>query len=193
MGTVFRNIADGLLGLSEGDQCNHCGRADIPTYSYSGKILDPSRAQDPELAQAEPEVCQLCADCIASGNVRKDSSSLTRIIRQIETYASDKTQAVEAYHRTPDLPFIQGDTWPICCGELTEYVGEQLPSGTRYDAYERWEPMNSLVARFQMEDFYPLDKLPVMHTMALFHCLYCPRRFWVFQYSGLFWQGPLSQ
>ncbi len=193
MGTVFRYIADGALAPCGGDQCHHCERTDAPIYSYSGRILDPARAKNPELARQEPEVYELCADCILGGNVRKHDGGMGRIISLVEAHAADKAQAVEAYHRTPELPFFQGDTWPICCGEFAEYVGEQPTPGTTYGDYEPWEPMNALVARFRLEDFYPLDKLPVMHTMALFRCLHCPRRFWVFQYSGLFWPGPLAE
>ena len=54
-------------------------------------------------------------------------------------------------------------------------------------------PQDSLQARFRLADFYPLEKLPVMHTMALFRFLHCPKRYWAFQDSELFWPGPVAE
>ena len=193
MGTTFRYVADGALSPCGGEQCHHCQRTDAPIYTYHGHILDPSLAEDPELAREEPDVSELCAECILGGNVRKGDVTMREIRPTIEAFAADKRRAAEEYHRTPNLPFFQGHTWPACCGEFAEYVGDHPTAGTAFGDYEPWQPMNRLVAQFKLEDFYPLAKLPVMHTMALFRCLHCARRYWVFQYSGLFWRGPLAE
>jgi uncharacterized protein CbrC (UPF0167 family) len=192
VGTTFRYVADGALAPCGGEQCHHCERTDAPIYTYSGRIVDPALAKNPNLARQEPDVDELCADCILSGNVRKRGGAMKEIMPTIEAFAADRSRMVEEYHRMPRLPFFQGDTWPMCCGEFTEYIGNQPTAGTAYGDYEQWQPMNDLMATFRLEDFYPLEKLPVMHVMALFQCLQCTRRYWVFQYSGLFWRGPLA-
>jgi uncharacterized protein CbrC (UPF0167 family) len=193
VGTTFRYVADGALSPCGGEQCHHCERTDVPIYSYSGRIVDPAQSKNPDLARQEPEVYELCADCILGDNVRKLDSAMREIMPIIEALAADKLRAVEEYHRIPDLPFFQGDMWPICCGEFAEYVGDHPTTGTGFTDYEPWRPQNSLMARFKLADFYPLEKLPVMHTMALFCCLHCPKRYWAFQYSGLFWPGPVPE
>ena len=192
MGSTFRYIADGSLTPCGGSQCHHCECSGVPIYSYGGYIVDPTLAKNPQLAREEPDVYELCAECIVGGNVRKHESSMREIVRTIQAFATDRQRATEEYHGTPDLPLFQGKVWPMCCGDFAEYVGEYPPPGTGFGSYQPWQPMNDLVARFRLEDFYPLDKLAVMHTMALFHCPRCPRKYWVFQYSGLFWPGPLA-
>lgn len=193
MGTTFRYVADGALEPCGGTQCHHCECSDRPIYFYTGEILDPEFAANPDLAREEPDVSELCAECIRGGNVRKDAGSIEEIVRTAEALATDPTQALEEFHRTPDVTFIQGDVWPVCCGEFAEYVGKHPTEGTTFDDYEPWQPMNWIVERHRLADFYPLDKLPVLYTMALFRCHHCPKRFWVFQYSGLLWRGPLSE
>lgn len=191
MGTTFRHMADGALAPCGGHKCHHCERTDVPIYTYHGRILNPALAKDVDLARRDPDVDELCADCILGGNVCKDNVTVKEILRTIESFAADKQRVIEEYHRMPHLPFFQGEVWPMCCGDLTEYIGDHPSSGTSYGDYQPWQPMDTLVARFKLEDFYPLEKLPVMYTMALFRCLHCPKRYWVFQYSGLFWRGPL--
>ena len=192
MGTTFKYIADGALPPCVDGECQHCGRTDQPVYPYVGEILDPARAADPELAREEPEVEELCAGCILGGNVRKFDTEVREVLATIESLAADKARAIEEYHRTPRVRFLQHEAWPMCCGEFAEYVGNHPPPGSAYDDYECWEPQDALVARFKLANFYPLEKLPVMHTMALFRCPHCAKRYWVFQYSGLSWPGPLA-
>jgi uncharacterized protein CbrC (UPF0167 family) len=134
----------------------------------------------------------LCPDCILGGNVRKRDGAMLEIMPTIEAFATDPARMVEEYHRTPDLPFFQGATWPMCCGEFAEYVGDHPTSGTGFADYQQWRPQDVRMAQFELEDFYPLKKLPVMHIMALFRCLHCTSRYWAFQYSGLLWPGPVA-
>jgi hypothetical protein len=185
-------VADGALEPGGGTTCHHCRRTDVPIYSYNGFIVDPRLAKDADLARKEHRVFELCDDCIRGGNVRKDEYDVKQVVRLLEGHAADKARAIEEYHRTPDLALFQGATWPLCCGELAEYIGEQPAPGSAYESYELWDA-TGLAGEFQLADFYPLEKLSVMHTMALFRCQRCPRGFWVFHYSGLFWPGPLAE
>ena len=172
--------------------CHYCGRTDTFIFAYTGTIIDPSHAEDPELASEHPDIDELCADCINSGNVRKQGATLREIKPLINQFAADKEAATELFHRFPNLPFFQGDTWAICCGDFTEYVGEHPPTKGAYSEYEQWQPQDEVMSRLNLEDFYPLDRLPVMNIMALFHCLHCTRKYWAFQYSGLGWPGPIA-
>lgn len=192
MGTTFQYIADGSLAPCGGEQCHQCQCTDQPIYTYRGRIVDPSLAKDPELAREEPDIDELCAACIVGGNVRKHDHAIREILPTIEAHAADKKRSIEEYHRTPDLCFFQGRTWPMCCGDLTEFVGDHPVPGSSYEDYEAWQPQDHVVARFKLRDFYPLEKLRTMHTVALFRCVHCPKKYWVFQYSGLFWPGPLA-
>lgn len=100
---------------------------------------------------------------------------------------------IEQFHRTPYICQMQHPVWPICCGDFTEYIGEAPIAGTEYSDYECWLPQDWLVERFKLADFYPLSKISaVLHSMALFRCHQCEKKYWDFQYSGLFWKGPLE-
>ena len=54
-----------------GTQCHHCETESAPIYDFFGEIVDPDLAADPQLARDEPEVSELCAECILGGNIRK--------------------------------------------------------------------------------------------------------------------------
>jgi uncharacterized protein CbrC (UPF0167 family) len=181
MGTVFRYIADGALVPCGGDQCHHCERTNIPIYCYRGSIVDPSLARNPELAAEEPDVSELCADCIRGGNVRKSDVSVEQVLPNVKAFASNRQQAIEEYHQLPNLPlFLQWDDWPLCCGEWCEFVGvpgnydesRQVPSLHRY-----WEGG-------QREWRFGHELLPEsLWEVSLFRCLGCGRTYFTWQFT----------
>jgi hypothetical protein len=181
MGKVFRCIADRAMYPCGGDQCHHCGRIDRPIYRYFGEIIDPSLAGDPTLAIEEPEVSELCADCILGGNVRKPDFEIQEIMPTIRRFASDRARAVEEYHRIPNIPlFLQRKDWPLCCGEWCEFTGvpatteesRQVPENYRY-----WE-------RGPTTWHYEHPLLPEsLREVSLFRCVCCNRPWFTWQFT----------
>lgn len=179
MGSVFRHVADAAMYRCGGEQCHHCARTDRPIYLYSGEIVDPALAHDPELAADEPEVDELCADCVRGGNVRKSEYSLNQVAPTIARFAADRARAIEEYHQIPDIPlFLQGEDWPMCCGEWCEFVGVPLS----YDespgvplSHSYWE-RGPTAWRFT-DELRPES----LREISLFRCHCCARLWFTWQ------------
>lgn len=195
MGTLFRYIADPALERADTvGKCDRCG-AEAVSYRFDAML------------EGETEYVEhaLCVDCICSIPLRqlRGWQSETAIQAAVNRHHPKGTLSGEQrlnrtvdicddMRRTPQiLMFLQNEDWPTCCGDLTEFVGDAPPAGHNYAEYECWDDSKSFVAQFKLSDFYPLGKMEVMNTMSLFHCLHCSSKYWVFQFSGLFWPGPL--
>lgn len=138
MGAVFQYVADHALDPCGDETCHHCGRTGPPIYRYTGEIVNPVSAADPQLAADDLVVYELCVDCIRGGNVRKSDYRIGEMLPIINRFAADRARAVAEYHQLPDIPlFLQRDDWPMCCGGWCEFVGcpatydesRQVPSG----------------------------------------------------------------
>ena len=195
VGTLFRYVSDPALKLAETDTT--CDRCQSRAVSYEVEVqLD---------VDTQYEFHALCVDCSRSLPLRVFRARHSELGIQSavnhhhpkgtlsgEQRLNRTVDICDEIRRTPKiLMFLQNDDWPTCCGELTEFVGENPPTGHDYSEYECWDDPDSFIAQFKLSDFYPLHKMQVMRTMSLFHCLHCPSKYWVFQFSGLFWPGPL--
>jgi uncharacterized protein CbrC (UPF0167 family) len=179
VGSVFRHVADTAMYPCGGEQCHHCERTGLPIYSYSGEIIDPSLAHNPALAAEEPRIEELCADCIRSGNVRKRDYRVRQILTTVTRFAADRVRAVEEYHRLPDVPlFLQGEDWPMCCGEWCEFVGVPASSAESPGvpmSYNYWE-------HGPTEWRFTDQLLPEsLKEVSLFGCVRCGRRWFTWQ------------
>ncbi len=74
MGKLLKYISDKALYKCGGSVCYHCESEDKPIYDFYGEIIDPQKAKDPELAKEEPDISEVCADCINCGNLRRTDS-----------------------------------------------------------------------------------------------------------------------
>lgn len=111
MGRVFECIADDALHASGGDQCHLCERTDIPVYDYTGEIINPALAANPQLAKDEPKVSWLCADCINGGNVmRTDTWAVANTVAQFA-----------ANRRLPGAPSTPCRAFP--CSSKESWIG----------------------------------------------------------------------
>ena len=173
MGRTFRFIHDDSMFPCGGTVCHFCESDKTPVYTYNGVIVHPDRAANPVLARGEPEVSELCADCILSDHVRKDIEN--RIQKTINRFANDKSAALDAFHRTPDIPlFLQYQDWPMCCGEWCEFVG--VPSSYDEskvvpDEHRFWEHES----RDWQADYNLMPES--LREISLFKCLNCEKQF----------------
>ncbi|TDS83921.1 hypothetical protein [Comamonas sp. JUb58] len=107
MGTVFKYVVDTALCSVANELCQHCERPELPVYGYRGTVVDPQLAANVELAQAEPEVFYLCADCIQGGNVVR--SNRHDVEQTVQRLATDPARAWQAFNQLPGIPlFLQG-------------------------------------------------------------------------------------
>lgn len=191
MGELFEKVRDYEPLRCGGSECHVCGATDLPIFTYSGELLDPSLSRYPP----DIEVDEVCAPCITSGKVRlRYRHSIDEFVRSWRRMGIDSTDKfIEELHRLPEVCFFQGATWPVCCDEITEYIGDAEPPREQLPKFRCWDPMDDVVGSRCVSEFYPLDDLKVMNTMAHFYCQSCDRYYWVFQYSGFLWPGPRPQ
>lgn len=192
MGKQFKYVADeALTSLEDDSECQHCGKSDVTVYDFQGEIINPELSAAPEIAKEEPEIYYACKTCIESGNLIPDDFHEDEIKRASPTSLHSVIESKE-FRCKPYVMFLQGPQWPYCCDDMTEYLGEVPNKGDNYSQYKCWEPMSPAVSNHQLADFYPLDKLEVLYSMNLFKCQHCQTKYWNFQYSGLFWPGPVK-
>ncbi|QDV81882.1 hypothetical protein TBK1r_08040 [Stieleria magnilauensis] len=162
-----------------GTECHHCERQNVPIFTYFGHIVDAKLAKNPQLAEDEPDIDELCADCILSGNVRKHL--IDEITATINRFAYDKTAATEAYHRFPDIPlFMQYRDWPICCGDWCEFMG--CPSA--YEESKRIPNIHAYWERGPVAWKSEFDLMPEsLREVSLFRCQECWRMWFTWQFT----------
>jgi len=179
MGSTFKYIEDGAMFPCGGTRCHHCERDDIPIYNFRGKIVNPERAKNPQLATDEPEVSELCADCILSGNIRKGDDEISRIHAIAKVRSPDLEIAIENYHAIPHIPLMMQDAdWPMCCDDWCEFTG--IPQD--YDA-------SALVpSNHQYWDHGPAKwgfdfelRPESLREVSAFRCLECDQMYFIWQ------------
>lgn len=181
MGTTFEFVADVALVACDGDECHHCGRNNVPLYDYFGSIIDPELSADPQLANVEPDVSWLCADCINGGNVqRSDAYSVEDIVR---SYAADPVAAMRDFNKLPNIPlFLQNFDWPLCCGNWAEFIGSPASLTeliTVQDTYSYWQN-GPADARRDFATQGPPEYLP---EISLFCCKKCNAHLYTDQFT----------
>jgi uncharacterized protein CbrC (UPF0167 family) len=103
------------------EKCQSCGSDE---YCLEGVYFDKG-----------DEVTSVCLDCLKKGIVTVDIPEFIqeRIKSHLhETFPSKDEKEIELlYHsllreleRTPPVPWIQYNDWPVCCGDFMQYIGE---------------------------------------------------------------------
>jgi uncharacterized protein CbrC (UPF0167 family) len=190
MGKVFRYIADAALKSEKGYQrtCQVCEARGVDVFNAHGNVLLPTGK--------EGEDCYVaCAACLRGGRVIHIGEWETdKLIKAYVRKYLPKSPAVKrkkleetlraALRRTPRVPsFAQGDDWPMCCGDLTEFTGSprslrELIRLSRSAVY--WEQR----ARDDHDYDFEEDGQPESWSdVSVFRCLHCDKRYWVFQFT----------
>ena len=179
MGTILKYIADHALYPCGGTVCHHCECSDKPIFSYFGEIINPNTAKDSQLALEEPDISELCVDCINGGYVRR--SDVYEFETTIQLYSNNKDYSLRELNYLPYIPlFLQGTDWPMCCGEWSEYLGYpesndksiQLPN--KYQYWQRgpkeWTADYKLVPESLRE-------------ISIFRCSKCGSKYFTWQFT----------
>jgi hypothetical protein len=91
--------------------------------------LEPIHFDDPDIEDP------VCLDQLVNGQVRVDIPAylqkrlLDSILKTHPSWSGDQTrnfaaQVVDTLSRTPPIPWIQNNDWPVCCGDFCCYLGE---------------------------------------------------------------------
>lgn len=103
------------------DKCEICGSDE---YCLEGEYFDH-----------EEDIISVCIDCLRKGKVTVNipdfiKERLYKNLKENET-GLDETKlkqklksCVQELEKTPPVPWIQYNDWPVCCGEFARYMGE---------------------------------------------------------------------
>lgn len=180
MGSLFENVEDGALRTVSGArECHHCASQEVQVFRFNGDIIDPRHAADPQLAIDDPEVSEVCADCILGGNIRRRVPSEVHDL--VSRFASDAESALKAFGVMPGIPlFMQYEDWPIHCGDWTEYQGSPVSAdecASVPDSRAYWER-----GPLKWQSQHPL-RPESMTDVNLFRCKACELRLFTFQFT----------
>ena len=179
MGATFELIADSALQAEDPHdypECHVCGTAGVPVYPCQGSLIGEGGPLDPS-----QDVYVACEACLKQGRVAHLGERRTDAL--IGRYAADPAAAKALLRRTPRIPFqMQGTDWPLCCGELAEFVGspsseEALIEAQAQGAFWNLGPAST---DYDAREDGPPESL---REVSLFRCRACETLFWVFQPS----------
>jgi hypothetical protein len=180
MGTLFKYISDEVIANVEQGECPSCGK--------SGQLfpIDATPNQN-EWDVYGDRVEELCAECLRSIPLRKlacrpQERQLQEMINRhfpkgtlIPEMRLGKFIGIcDELRRTPQMPlFLQGEDWPFCCGDLTEYVGvpssyeESIRIGKDFKMWDHgFRPYEELFGDMKLEP-------ESLREVCIFRCQKC--------------------
>ena len=167
MGSLFRYIADGVVEPVYDPPCDVCGSSSRPCFSYFAALDDSNDVSERGV----------CANCINSGKIRRNSYTISEISRVIEKHGSDLERLIEAYCTIPDRVFINGPAdWPLCCDDWCELTGHPATLEEAKDVpgtHTEWSlgPYGT-----EFNAVYEL-RPECIEEVYLFECLSCDNKF----------------
>ncbi len=187
MGTTFKYVADEALEAHKHLDlpCPLCNREGNVYYIYATVDIP---------GEGEGLISEACVDCIKAMKLDEISSWDTE--KRIADYLRLSLQPLSKperrerqaaicneLRRTPRLPhFVQGDDWPFCCNDLTEYTGE--PSTAQAELLDKegqyWR-RGPATHHEHTRTLVPSKKMAVLGGVSAFRCLTCGKLYWTFQ------------
>jgi uncharacterized protein CbrC (UPF0167 family) len=185
MGKVFVYIADHALEAIEGNNhsCHVCNRTDVDIYPYFAELHR-------EDGSVDDDISEVCETCIKTQNLSKGEAYLDIIDAYLLTLPAlerdtRRQQLMEAYRRTPNLPmFMQYEDRPLCCADLTEFIGYPKNNTELYAAMEKsiyWE--KKVTQKPADYDFRKYGNPESLEDVARFRCLHCGLEYVTFQFT----------
>ena len=184
MGTVFRYIADSVVAArGQRKRCQVCGTDDVRVFDAFGKPLGSDGPSD--------EVEIVCAKCLNAERLIHEDENIAKhaVEKWIGQHCGGEDRQTKkqirkhlwsAFRRTPRMPRQNMDIdWPICCRDLTEYLGEPGSRDAclafcRAAIFWRWGDTS------KVDDDAPIDLAPgiELFEFQLFECLHCDNKYW---------------
>jgi hypothetical protein len=166
---------------NEPNACRSCGRHDVPLYR-----VRPTRANDSSEAA--------CPGCLHAGRVAQvePSDRLTTSVAEYarERFPSEPTaqaalarKLLDHLNQTPLglAEQVQRLDWPLCCGDLTVFLGHPTPSRLFALGMPPFEPWDHGPGGSPFPDEPDLGELAVDY--ALFQCPACSARYFTEQHT----------
>jgi hypothetical protein len=172
-----------LATRSQRKRCQICETDDVQVFDSFGT---PQGSDSPS-----DEVEIVCAECLNAERLIHEDENITKqaVERWIERHCVDEDRQTKkqirkhlwsAFRRTPRIPRRNLDIdWPICCRDLTEYLGE--PDGRdaclafcRDGVFWNGGDTETLDGNAEIDLNAGVD----LFEFQLFQCLHCDKKYW---------------
>ena len=189
MGQIFELIADNALKKLDSyyDECHVCNKTNVDLYEYQGKLLL-------ENGEIDDDIYAVCTDCILTEKLTHTCDF--EYIEIIDNYLSAKnltqdevksirTLLLKKYQKTPNIPvFMQYEDRPLCCNDITEFVGHPNNEQELYEMTENviyWE--KKIKEKSSLYDFRKVGNPESFRDVASFKCSHCDEKYFTFQFT----------
>jgi Uncharacterised protein family (UPF0167) len=147
-----------------------------------------------ENGEIDDDIYAVCADCILTKKLSHIDDF--EYIKTIENYFTssnltfDKQQVrknllIEKYQKTPNVPtFMQYEDRPLCCNDITEFVGHPTDKDELYKMTENviyWG--KKIKEKSELYDFRKYGNPESFNDVASFRCRQCNKQYFTFQFT----------
>ncbi|MDN3691278.1 CbrC family protein [Chryseobacterium tructae] len=189
MGKLFELINDHALEKLDEyyTECNVCGKTEVDLYPYQGQVTL-------ENGEIDDDIYASCYECLQTKTMTHACDFFYE--ETIEKYVNSlklphnrtielKSVLIEKYNRTPDIPiFMQRADQPLCCENITEFIGYPKNDNELYEASENliyWE--EGLKEKSEYYDFRTYGSPESLREIATFQCSHCGKKYFTFQFT----------
>lgn len=189
MGKLFELIHDHALEKLDEyyTECHVCEQANRDLYPYQGQVTL-------ENGEIDDEIYAACYECIQSRPMAHTCSflykeTIEKYIDSLSLPTNQKTELkatlIEKYNRTPNIPmFMQRPDQPLCCENITEFIGYPENNNELYEASENfiyWE--EGIKEKSEYYDFRTYGSPESLREIAIFQCPHCEKKYFTFQFT----------
>ncbi len=189
MGQLFELIADKAIEKLGAyyTECHICEKSDCDLYQYQGEW-------HMENEEIDDDIYAVCYNCILTKNlthicdfeyIKTIEEYLTTTNLTIEEQELRKKSLIDKYQKTPNIPtFIQYEDRPLCCNDITEFIGHPTNTEELYKMTENviyWEKQIKEKSKFY--DFRKYGNPESFSDIASFKCKQCEKEYFTFQFT----------
>lgn len=142
------------------------------------------------------DINSACIDCLSKGKIKVNITEFIkeRIIAHLKENNKNEDEIerkvkmlVDELERTPPVPWIQYNDWPICCNDFTKYLGEWGKEDIIRNSHDKNEKEHliSILDDFSKSRIDNLDcfwdEIGDDVAIFVFKCIYCSKLIAVWQ------------
>lgn len=189
MGKLFESISDDAIEKEDEyyTECHICEKTGVDLYPYQGQAIL-------ENGDIREDIDVACHECLQTKQLTHTCSFLYE--ETIEKYLESRNPTeirkaelkeiiLRKYNQTPDIPmFMQRPDVPLCCEDMTEFIGYPRNDAELYEASEKfiyWQ--EGIAEKGEYYDFKTYGSPESLREIATFRCLHCEKRYFTFQFT----------
>ncbi|MBM7868533.1 uncharacterized protein CbrC (UPF0167 family) [Clostridium pascui] len=167
------------------EPCDNCGSTNL---CLNGTYFDSS----------EDDIESICLECLVKGEIKVELPSF--LVERLHDQIKLKYQHISSYEiqekvnrileelsKTPPVPWLQFNDWPVCCGDFMRYIGEWGKEEFNFNSHdgngkEYLFKLLDVSFQNQIEDFEQFwNEIGEYSIVFVFECMECEKRIAIVQ------------